>query len=340
MTETEKDKIQKFTLRNANGMTVDITNFGATITAINAPDKRGKFENVVLGLKDIEEYKTDNPHHLGGTIGRVCNRIIEGKFSLDGKEYNLTKNNGGNHLHGGDIGFDKVAWSVESSTNNSITLTHTSPDGDEGYPGELKVKVKYTLNDNNEVSIKYEAHSNKQTPVNLTNHSYFNLNGNGKETVENHSVQVNSSQYTPVDGNYAPMKIESVDGTPFDLRKATFLEKILHNNPNKQLSIVGGGLDHNFVLDVPNDKKLRIAAQVIEPESGRILEVRTTEPAVQLYTGNHLGPRHSGVCFETQHFPDSVNHPEFPSTILKPGETYSSETTFKFSVAKEVSASR
>lgn len=343
MTPKKQGDIKKFTLRNSNGMTVDIINFGATITAINVPDRSGKFDNVVLGFKNPEDYRSRNHHHFGGVVGRVSNRIKGGEFFLEGKKHKLAKNNGENHLHGGNQGFDKAVWNVESSTGNSITLTHASPDGDEGYPGRLQVKVKYTLNDNNELSIKYEAHSDAPTPVNLTNHSYFNLNGGGDGTIANHLLQVNAAEYTPVDRNLIPTGIERVDDTPLDLRRPKFLADILSDaNPHPQLSIVGNGLDHNFVLPAPDGQKLRFAARVVEPESGRTLEVKTTEPGVQIYTGNSLDGSadnsnqapHTGVCVETQHFPDSVNRPEFPSVILRPNETYTSETVFRFSVQK------
>jgi aldose 1-epimerase len=349
MTINSNEKIQEFTLKNNNGMTVNITNFGATITSINVPDKKGHYDNVVLGFKNPEDYKTKGHHHFGGVIGRFANRIKEGKFSLDGKDYTLAQNNGENHLHGGNKGFDKVVWSVdEPPTGNSITFKHVSPDNDEGYPGKLEVKVRYTLNDKNEISIKYEAKSDKATPVNLTNHSYFNLNGGGKGTIANHLIRVNASKYTPVDEGSIPTGIERVEGTELDFKKPKFVGKILNNYSNKQLAIVGGGLDHNFVIDNPSpDKKLHVAAHLIEPESGRLLEVKTTEPGVQVYTGNGLdgGPdnsyqaRHTGICLETQHYPDSVNRPEFPSVILEPGKLYSSETVYGFSVQQERSAS-
>jgi len=335
------DGIRQFVLCNKNGMSIKIANIGAAITAINAPDKKGNFADVALGFRDLKDYKKPGPY-FGCVPGRFANRIAKGRFSLEGKNYQLDVNNGANHLHGGIAGFDKALWEVKSHTDNSITLTHFSPDGDQGYPGNLQVSVTYTLNDNNEIHIAYEATCDKATPLNLTNHTYFNLQGEGTGTVEGHKIKINASRYAPVDDTQIPTGIAPVDDTPFDLRAGAQIGKRLAFRQNPQLHI-GNGYDHNFVVD-GEAGTLRQAAHLEEPESGRVLDVFTTEPGVQLYTGNSLDGsissktgtvpyvRHSGFCLETQHYPDSPNHPEFPSAILEPGKTYTSETVFKFSV--------
>jgi aldose 1-epimerase len=339
-----EEAVQLLELKNSKGMSVGVTNLGATITSINVPDRNGRIGDVALGFKNLDDYKKPGPY-LGSVPGRFANRIAKGKFTLDGKKYSLATNNGPNHLHGGNVGFDKVAWHVESQTGNSITLTHLSPDGDEGYPGNLNVRVTYTLTDNNEIRIKYEATSDKATPVNLTNHTYFNLKGEGNGTIEDHKIQINASRYTPTDATAIPTGIESVAGTPFDFREPDVIggEKRLAFKANPQIEI-GHGFDHNFVIDDADGKTLKLAARVEEENSGRVLEVLTTEPGMQFYTGNYLAgvngksayQTHSGFCLETQHFPDSPNHSEFPSTILRPGEKYESETVFKFSVKQAV----
>jgi aldose 1-epimerase len=347
----DQPDIRKVALRNSNGMTVEITNFGATITAIKVPDNTGRFDDVVLGFKDAEDYKERRHPHFGGVVGRVANRIAKGRFKLGEQDYVLAQNDGENHLHGGNRGFDKAVWRIESRSDRSVTLKYVSPDGDEGYPGELTVQIKYVLNDKNELHIKYEGRSDRDTPINLSNHSYFNLKGEGRGTIADHFIQVFASKYLPVDNGLIPTGVEQpVDGTPLDLRRLKRIGDSLGRCTHEQLVVVGKGYDHNFVLDkTPSEGRLHMAARVEERQTGRVLEVETTEPGLQLYTGNFLDgsirakdknssyDRHAGLCLETQHFPDSVNHPNFPATILAKGEGYTSETIFRFSV-KKVSA--
>jgi aldose 1-epimerase len=345
MKDKETKKIQVFKLKNSRGMSVEFTNMGATITAINVPDRKGRIEDVALGFVAAKDYRKSINPYFGGVVGRVCNRIAKGKFKLAGKLYLLATNDGKNHLHGGNIGFNKVIWSLESHMEDCITFTHFSPDGDEGYPGNLKVRVSYTLSVDNKIHIRYEAESEKDTPINLSNHTYFNLKGEGNGTIGGHKVQIHASFYIPVDSEQIPIGIESVIGTPFDLRLPTVIDKLFTATENLQM-ISTGGVDHNFILDTPNNLMLRVAAHIEETESGRVLDVLTTEPGIQFYTGNHLDGsimsknglssyvRHSGFCLETQHFPDSVNQAQFPSTILNAGKTYLSETVFMFSTQR------
>ena len=344
----DQPDIRKITLRNSNGMIVEITNFGATITAIKVPDNTGRFDDVVLGFKDVEDYKARKHPHFGALVGRVANRIAKGRFKLGEQDYVLAQNDGENHLHGGIRGFDKAVWRIEARSDGGVTLKHVSADADEGYPGELTVQVKYLLNDKNELHVEYEARSDRDTPINLTNHSYFNLKGEGRGTIVGHFIQVFASKYLPVDNGSIPTGVEqAVDGTPLDLRRLTRIVDGLGQCTYEQLAIVGGGYDHNFVLDKTlGQGKLHMAARVEERQTGRVLEVETTEPGVQLYTGNSLDgsirakdqnssyDRHAGLCLETQHFPDSVNRSNFPTTILASGETYTSVTVFRFSVQK------
>ena len=341
----DQPDIRKIALRNSNGMTVEITNFGATITATKVPDNTGPFDDVVLGFKDAEDYKARRHPHFGGVVGRVANRIAKGRFKLGEQDYVLAQNDGENHLHGGNRGFDKALWRIESRSDRSVRLKHVSTDGDEGYPGELTVQVKYVLNDKNELHIKYEGQSDRDTPINLSNHSYFNLKGEGKGTIADHFIQVFASKYLPVDNGFIPTGVEQpVDGTPLDLRRLKRISDSLGQCTHEQLVVVGRGYDHNFVLDkTPGEGKLHIAARVEERQTGRVLEVETTEPRLQLYTGNFLDgsirakdenssyDRHAGLCLETQHYPDSANHSNFPTTILARGETYTSETVFNSS---------
>ena len=343
----DRPDIRKITLRNSNGMSVDIINFGATISAIKVPDRAGRFDDIVLGFTNPEDYRTKKHPHFGGVVGRVANRIAEGRFSLAGRNHVLAQNDGRNHLHGGNRGFDKAFWQICSTTDNSVSLMHVSPDGDEGYPGELKVQVEYALNDKNELRIKYQAQSDQDTPINLTNHAYFNLRGEGRGTIADHFILINASKYTPVAAGLIPTGVEEpVDRGPMDLRQLRRIGDGLDKCTDEQLVIVGEGYDHNFILDKADDGKLHLAVRVEERQTGRVLEVATTEPGLQLYTGNSLDgsigakdgkshyDRYTGFCLETQHFPDSVNHPNFPSIILARGETYRSETVFRFSVQK------
>ncbi len=337
------DSIQLFTLKNSNGMTVKVTNYGAIITSIVVPDRDGKMADVVLGYDRLEDYinAVDKPY-FGAVVGRYGNRIAKGKFTLDGKTYSLATNNGPNSLHGGIIGFDKVVWDADyKQKENTITLSYTAKDGEEGYPGNLNLSVTYTLSDDNELTIDYLAKTDKATPINVTQHSYFNLKGEGHGTILDHELMLNASHYTPVDETLIPTgKIEEVAGTPFDFTTAKAIGKDISVS-NEQLKF-GGGYDHNWVLDESNKQDdLTLAARVVEPESGRVLEVLTTEPGIQFYCGNFLDGRltgksgrsyvnRGGFCLETQHFPDSPNQENFPSTILRSGETYETKTVFKF----------
>lgn len=341
------EEVSIYTLKNSNGMTAEITNYGGIIVKLTAPDKNGKYEDVVLGFNSLDDYVKDNSPYFGALIGRYGNRIGQGKFTLNGKTYTLAKNNEPNGipcaLHGGLKGFDKVVWKAEPllvKNTAGLKLEYLSKDGEEGYPGNLKVTVTYWLTNKNEVKIDYSAVTDKPTPVNLTNHSYFNLKGEGNGDILDHELILNADKFTPVDKGLIPTgKLESVKGTPFDF---TSLHKIGERveEDNEQLKIARG-YDHNWVLNHKGNK-LSLAASVYEPTTGRVLEVFTTQPGIQFYCGNFLDGSlkgksgkpynfRNGFALETQHFPDSPNHPNFPNTILKPGETLKSTTIFKFS---------
>ena len=333
-----------YTLTNRSGMRVSITNYGGRIVSILAPDRTGKMADVVLGFDALAAYLGDNPV-FGALVGRYANRIANGKFTLDGVTYKLAVNNGPNSLHGGLQGFDKKLWKAKELSRRppAIALTYLSKDGEEGYPGNLKVKVVYTLGDDNGLKIDYTATTDKDTVLNLTNHSYFNLAGQGNGDILKQQLMINADRITPVDPTMIPTgKLESVKGTPFDFTVSTAIGARIGDN-DEQLKL-GNGYDHNFVLN-RSGTGLTLAARAEDPESGRVLEVLTTQPGIQLYTSNFLvGPVHgkdgqiygfrSAFCLETQHFPDSPNHPEFPSPELKPGQVYHQVTEFKFSTAK------
>ena len=335
--ETDGKKVQLFSLTNKNGVTVDITNYGGIVTSWVTPDKHGIKSSVVVGLNTLDEY-LKKPPYFGAIIGRYGNRIGDAKFKLDGKTYTLAANNGKNNLHGGNKGFDKVVWDAATTdgTTPSLTLTYLSKDGEEGFPGNLKVTVEYTLTDADELNIEYTAETDKATPVNLTNHSYFNLTGSTENTILNHNLMIDADHYTPVDTGLIPTgEIKAVKGTPFDFTKP---EPI-----GARIDSVQGGYDHNFVLN-RKDSSLQLVAVLRDTLSGRKLEVFTTEPGLQFYSGNFLnGTFVSGgkpvnlrtaLCLETQHFPDSPNKPKFPSTILQPGQKYHTVTKYKVSVEK------
>ena len=340
--------VDVYTLASASpsGMSVRAINYGAIITSILVPDRNGRLADVVIGHDDIDGY-LNRSRFFGAVVGRYGNRIANGKFTLDGREYALAVNNGPNHLHGGVKGFDKVMWTAEKVAltpgASSIAFTRTSPDGEEGYPGTLKVRVVYTLTTKNELVVDYSATTDKATPINLTQHSYFNLAGHNSGEITNHVLTINADRFTPVDGTQIPNGvIVSVAGTAFDFRKPARIGAHI-DDADPQLKI-GGGYDHNFVINRTRPG-LALAARLDDPSSGRVLEVRTTEPGLQFYSGNRLDGtivgkgktlyvRRSGVCLETQHFPDSPNHPEFPSTILRPGQTFTSRTVYTFSVTK------
>jgi aldose 1-epimerase len=338
------EPVDLFILTNGKGMTAKVMTYGALLTELHVPDKDGKSDDVVLGFDDLKGYLGGHPY-FGATVGRVANRIAKGRFTLDGKEYKLAVNNGPNALHGGKKGFDKVVWktSVPDKAQPAVAFAYVSPDGEEGYPGELRVKVTYALSPDNELSIHYEARTDKATPVNLSNHSYFNLLGaRSGATVLDHVVQLAADKYTPVDDTLIPTgELKPVAGTPFDFtRPHTIGERIKETGGNPV------GYDHNFVLTKELDgKKVDWAARVVEKKTGRVLEMRTTEPGVQFYTGNFLDgklkgkggvayPQYGGFCLEAQHFPDSVNQPKFPSVILQPSAKYEQTTSYKFSVEK------
>ncbi|MGV3639125.1 MAG: aldose epimerase family protein [Adhaeribacter sp.] len=334
---SDGQQVQLYTLRNENGMQVQITNYGGIVTSILTPDKTGKPGDVALGFDNLEAYIRNNPF-FGATVGRYGNRIAKGKFSLDGQEYTLATNNGPNHLHGGKKGFDKVVWAAEPAGDNTLKLTYLSKDGEEGYPGNLSTTVTFSLSEDNELKIAYQATTDKATPVNLTNHSYFNLSAGAAETVLQHEVTIKADRFTVVDDKLIPTgELRPVAGTVMDFTKPTPIG-------TRIAQVEGGGYDHNYVL---RDAKgpLQLAATVSEPVSGRVMEVYTTEPGIQFYSGNFLNgkvtgkgnvayKKHSGFCLETQHFHDSPNQPGFPSTILRPGETYQTTTVYKFSVKK------
>ncbi|MFI8377969.1 aldose epimerase family protein [Leeuwenhoekiella sp. NPDC079379] len=336
--------VDKYKLVNVNGMEVDIITYGGIITSLKAPGKDSTFQDVVLGFDNLAQYTSGNPPFFGAIIGRYGNRIAKGKFSLDGTEYQLPTNDGPNSLHGG-AGFDKVIWTAEEVKDGDtvgLKLTYLSKDGDQGYPGNLQTTVTYTLLSDNTLLIDYEAQTDKTTVVNLTQHTYFNLSGDFNKTILDTEVMLNADQYLPVDETLIPTgELATVEGTPFDFNTPKLIKTDI-DAENDQLA-KGKGYDHCWILN-GEDGQMRLAATAYDSESGRFLEVETTEPAIQFYTGNFLDGTltqkggtstyayRSGFCLETQHYPDSPNQPEFPSTVLKPGETYKSQTSFKFSV--------
>ena len=336
--------IDLYTLSNKKGMEVAITTYGGAVVSLKVPDRKGNAGDVVLGYENLAGYETDKAY-FGAIIGRYGNRIAHGKFTLAGKEYTLPKNDGDNTLHGGTKGFNKRVWTardVSNAAGQALELTYLSKDGEEGFPGNLSVKVTYTLPANrNELKIGYSATTDKETVVNLTNHSYFNLAGQGNGDILQHEVTILAARFTPVDSTLIPTgELRPVQGTPFDFRKATAIGARIDED-DQQLKF-GKGYDHNWVLDKGLTPAPRLAARAYDPQSGRVLEVLTTEPGVQFYTGNFLDGTVTGkegkvykhryaFCLETQHFPDSPNHPAFPSTVLKPGQHYTSTTIYRFS---------
>ncbi|TWI67713.1 aldose 1-epimerase [Pseudoduganella lurida] len=335
------EPLSLYTLRNRTGMVVKVTNWGAIITAIEVPDRDGRLADVTFGFETPEPYFGDSPY-FGALIGRYGNRIAAGRFTLDGRTVQLDTNNGPNHLHGGVTGFDKVIWHAAPFTTDltvGLTLTHTSPDGDQGYPGQLDVTVTYELNDDNELLVIFRATTDQATPVNLTQHAYFNLAGSG--TVLDHEVTIHADRYVPIDATSIPLgPLAPVAGTPFDFRTPRTVGALIDADDEQLRN--GQGYDHNFVLNKPAPGALSLAATVREPVSGRGLELYTQEPGVQFYTGNFLDGtltgkgvqygRREALCLEPQHFPDSPNRPEYPNTILRPGEVYSTRSLFRFTV--------
>ena len=331
--------IEQYTLTNESGVTLKVITYGAIITELRVPDRSGAFGDIVLGFDKLEPYETKSPY-FGAAIGRVGNRIARGRFTLDGKTYSLAINNAPNHLHGGLRGFDKVVWKAEEAKGPNgapgVTFRYTSADGEEGYPGTLSVTMTYVLTNANELVLHYQATTDKDTPVNLTNHSYFNLSGRGD--ILGHVLRLAASRFTPVDDTLIPTgAIAPVAGTPMDFMEGKPIGRDLGRLANKPQ-----GYDHNFVLD-SGGGHLALAASVYDPASGRALDLLTDQPGVQFYSGNFLDgtltgkygvvyQQHDAFCLETQHFPDSVNHPNFPSTILHPGQVYRSTTIYRFSV--------
>jgi aldose 1-epimerase len=337
--------VERFALRNAHGLEVSAITYGGIITSLRVPDRQGRMGDVVLGFDALDPYLAGTPY-FGAIIGRYGNRIGGGRFELDGTTYQLATNDGANHLHGGNVGFDKVLWAGEpfqSDTSVGVVFSYTSPDGEEGYPGTLDVQVTYTLTDSDRLVFDYHATTDAPTPVNLTQHSYFNLGGEGSGTILDHELFVAASAYTPVDEGLIPTgEIATVEGTPFDFRERTAIgARIDADDP--QLAL-GPGYDHNFVLDTAGEGLLSLAARVVEPTSGRTMEILTDQPGLQFYSGNFLDGtlvgksgrpyvHRGGFCLETQHFPDSPNQPAFPSTILRPGQEYRTRTVYAFGVA-------
>lgn len=335
-------QVHLHTLKNDKGMTVKISTLGATLVQLRVPDRDGKIADVANGWDDASGYLSEDNQYFGCTTGRVCNRIAKGKFSLNGEDYTLAINNEPNHLHGGlERALSRVVWKAEEFKPKSgfagLRFRYTSPDGEEGYPGKLNVTVNFVIMEENILRISYFAKTDKATPVNLTNHAYFNLSGHGSPTVLDHLLRINADNYTPTDDTLIPTgKIDPVEGTPLDFRKMTKIGARI----DKLTDTAALGYDHNFVLNKEGEDAMQLAAVLRDPKSGRQLQIRTTEPGIQFYSGNFLKGQvakggktyahRSALCLETQHFPDSVNHKNFPSTILEPGKQFSSTTAYSF----------
>lgn len=332
-----------YVLKNKD-LRVAITNYGARVVSLLMPDKNGNITDVSVGFDNIDDYTKGGDTYFGAVVGRYGNRIAKGKFKLDGKEYTLATNNAPNHLHGGNKGFSRVVWDVQQPEDSTLILIYISPDAEEGYPGELNAQVTYILTSNNELKIVYEATTDKPTVVNLTNHTYFNLNGEGSGSINNHLMMINANKFTPVDSTLIPTgKLENVANTPFDFRKPTAIGERINDTNNIQLKY-GKGYDHNFVLN-KSGGGLTKAAEVVGDQSGIVMDVYTTEPGIQFYGGNFMNGTHklksgktddyrTAFCLETQHYPDSPNQPNFPSTTLEPGKVYKTTTVYAFSVKK------
>ena len=337
--------VDQYILKNANGMEVKIINYGGIITHWTAPDKDGKYEDIVLGFDSLAGYLTPSPY-FGAIIGRYGNRIANGKFTLEGKAYTLATNNNQNHLHGGLVGYDKVLWNVEpiEGAESALKLTYLSKDGEEGYPGNLNITVIYTLMNDNSLKMDYAATTDKSTVINLTNHTYFNLSASKKDVLDQ-EVTLNADRYLVVDKGLIPTgELRPVAGSVFDFTKPTVIGKGINDAKDDQIKL-GGGYDHAWILNKKEPNELSLAATVLEKTSGRKMEVMTTEPAIQFYTGNFLDGSLTGkgnvkyakrfaLCLESEHYPDSPNQPTFPTVVLKPNEKYSTTTIYKFSVVK------
>jgi aldose 1-epimerase len=333
--------VELFLLRNKKGAEVSVINYGAKIVSILVPDKNGKKVDVVLGKSNMDDYQNNQEPYFGAVCGRTANRIADGHFILDGVEYQLAVNNGPNSLHGGIKGFHAVVWDAKQLDEQTLELSYFSQEGEEGFPGNLSVTVIYRLSDDNSLAIEYQATTDKTTILNLTNHSYFNLSGEGDPYIGDHELQINAQYYLPTSDVAIPLgKPENVEDTPFDFKDLhTIGERI--EEEFTQL-IFGNGYDHNYIID-KSDAGLTLCAKAISPQTGIVMEVFTTEPGVQLYTGNfldgsfpgkngHTYPKRSAFCLETQHYPDSIHHPEYPSTVLKSGEVFESKTIYKFDI--------
>jgi aldose 1-epimerase len=335
-------QVSLYTLKNTNNLTVQLTNYGARVISILTPDKNGTMADIVLGYSDIKSYLKD-PIYLGCILGRYANRINDAKFILDDKEYNLYKNDGGNTLHGGKEGLDKKIWDA-SQEGNTVIFSYCSPDGEEGYPGNLIIKKSYTLTENNELHIRYDAETDQSTVINLSNHTYWNLKGEGDSTILDHYILINADYYTPIDSEWIPTgELAKVAGSPFDFTSGKKIGSEI-NLDNEQLKN-GQGYDHNWILNKDNANELSLAARLWEETTGRSIEIFTSEPGIQFYSGNFMNGSvsgksgkpyvyRSGLALETQHFPDSPNHPDFPSTRLDPGESYEHLVIIKFGVMK------
>ena len=339
--------VELFTLRNPHGIEIQLTNYGGIITSIKTPDRNGHFADIVLGYDSLDGYLRSSPY-FGAIVGRYANRIARGLFTLDGTTYHLAVNNGPNSLHGGVRGFDKVIWMArpfETGVGQGVMLDYTSRDGEEGYPGTLRAHVTYTLTPDDRLVVDYAATTDKATPINLSQHTYWNLAGDASRDILDHILTINADAITPVDSTLIPTgEITPVEGTPFDFRRPTAIGARINQKQDTQIRY-GNGYDHNFVLNPTRTSgSLTLAARLVEPTSGRTLAVYTNQPGLQFYSGNFLdgsitgkGGRvyrfRWGLCLETQHYPDSPNHPNFPSTILRPGEQYRSRTVFQFGVA-------
>ena len=340
----DNKKTDLYILKNSNGMQAAVTNFGGRLVSLLVPDKDGKLTDVVIGFDSVLQYQASTEPYFGATIGRYGNRIAKGKFTLDGKQYSLATNNGTNSLHGGKKGFQYVIWDAKQMGDSVLELTYLAKDMEEGYPGNLQVKVTYALTNANELKLDYEATTDKKTIVNLTNHAFFNLNGQGSGTINNHELMINADSYTPVDSSLIPTgKNEPVANTPFDFRLPTMIGKNVDAN---DIQIKNGkGYDHNFVLNANKGTGLNTAAIVTGDKTGIVMEVLTQEPGIQFYGGNVMYSKNkmkdggmddfrTAFCLETQHFPDSPNQPAFPSTVLEPAKTYKTSSVYRFSTKK------
>ena len=337
-------KVELFILKNKNNMQASITNYGGRLVSLLVPDVNNKSVDVVIGFDSVQQYVTSTEPYFGATIGRFGNRIAKGKFTLDGKEYTLFTNNGVNTLHGGKKGFQAVVWDAKQKGDSILELSYLSKDMEEGFPGNLTVKVTYTLTNNNELKLDYHATTDKKTVVNLTNHAFFNLNGQGSGTINNHTLMINADKYTPVDSTLIPLgKNIPVANTPFDFRKPAIIGSRIDAKDTQLKN--GSGYDHNFVLNVNTGKGLNHAATVVANKTNIVMEVYTQEPGLQFYGGNFMHSKNNikgggkddfrtAFCLETQHFPDSPNQPLFPSTVLEPGKVYATNSIYKFSVKK------